>query len=211
MSSSQTAAAAATPHLILQTLLGQIPSEDFHTDFSMRACALSTADVQLLLTLLIKMGYDVSRATTLSSENDELHCVRCHETYLERKNGWSCCIIEHKVFVGEVERWGNVFHWTCGSCGEVGIEYGAGNGVEWPSDGICYEGKHTTDRDIVDYDGNNTLSCERKGCAGHESDNEDKDDEEDEDEEDEDDEDNSDHDDLGLCTYTGPGICGVCK
>jgi hypothetical protein len=189
--SSQTAAtAAAIPHLILETLLRQIPSEEFHTDFSIRACARSTTDVQRLLTLLTKMGYDVSCATTLSSENDELHCVRCHKTYLERKNGWSCCIIEHKVFIGGGERWGDIKCWKCGSCGEVGIEDASGNGVEWPGGGICYEGKHTTDRDIVRYDGDNTLSCKRKGCAGHESHNEDEDDEEDEDEE--------DHYDLGL-------------
>jgi hypothetical protein len=130
---------------------------------------LSPAEVEELLSLLIKMGMAVGNVTALVKDEEEFHCIRCHEKYLQRENAGSTCCIEHESFSGEGERMGpDIYHYTCKSCGEVGIEDGAGNGIDWPYHGICYEGPHTSDPEDVVYDGDNTLTCESVGCPGHE-------------------------------------------
>lgn len=153
-------------YLVLSTLLDHNQSSSLHLVLAQRAKAhLSVAEVQELLTLLEKMGFGVEDAEDLVEDKEELHCVRCHETYFERDNVGSPCLIEHEVFNGEGTRWGpDIYRYTCESCGEDGMEDGAGNGIDWPNHGICYEGEHTTDPDEVDYDDDNTLTCEAHGC-----------------------------------------------
>jgi hypothetical protein len=114
------------------------------------------------------MDMPVAYATCLVQDDEKIHCARCHETYLERDNDVSACLVDHEAFEGEGERWGgDIFHYTCQSCGRVGIEDGGGNGIDLPGDGICYEGPHTTYPDEVVY-GDNIHTCETNDCPDHE-------------------------------------------
>ncbi|KAG8717487.1 hypothetical protein FRC08_007342 [Ceratobasidium sp. 394] len=98
----------------------------------------------------------------------ELHCVRCHETYLESRNGPEECQIPHSDTEGvaqdeEDELWGG---FAC--CGEDFDE----------KDVICVFARHTTDKGMVIYYGDepvdeddeyfaqneNVKRCEAIGC-----------------------------------------------
>jgi hypothetical protein len=168
--SSQPQNTKPDPHLVLKTLLYHNQSPTLHETLTQKAeKMLSPTEAEELLNLFCKMGMNIGYATALAEDEEKFHCARCHKTYLERDNAGAVCCIEHEVFNDYPERWGgDIFHYTCKSCGRVGIEEGGGNGADWPDGGICYEGQHTCDPDDVDYDGDNTLTCESFGCPGHE-------------------------------------------
>ncbi|KAJ3544612.1 hypothetical protein NM688_g5720 [Phlebia brevispora] len=128
---------------------------------------LSETELQSLLNMLGELGADVEGARKLAAdtEPEEKHCVRCHDTYTERMNGWDACCIMHTSCMDESKRVGaDKYLYTCRSCGRDEIEIGAGNGMDWLNCDICFQGLHTTDADVVIYDDDNTLTCERKGC-----------------------------------------------
>jgi hypothetical protein len=128
---------------------------------------LSSDEVAELVGFFDKMRMDVSHAAALAKDEEEFHCARCHNTYLERDNAENACCLKHEVSDDSSKHGdGNTGH--CRFCGETAIEDGAGDGVDWPDDGICYEGRHTSDPDDVDYEGDNALTCEEVGCPGHE-------------------------------------------
>jgi len=158
------------PYLVFRTLLAHSQSPPLHLNLAEKAeKQLSPAEMQVLLDLFGKMGMAVGYATGLLEDEEDYHCARCHKTYLERDNVNSACYIKHEVFNGEGERWGgDIFHYTCKSCGREGIEDGGGNGIDWPDNGMCYKGPHTVDPDDVDYDGDNICTCKSVGCPGHE-------------------------------------------
>ncbi|KAG8744781.1 hypothetical protein FRC10_009429 [Ceratobasidium sp. 414] len=106
-------------------------------------------------------------AQELACLEPELHCVRCHETYFESRNGSDECQIPHSDKEGaaqdEDELWAG---FAC--CGEDFDE----------EDVICIFAKHTTDEGMVIYYGDepvdeddeyfaqneNVKRCEEMGC-----------------------------------------------
>ncbi|QRV85301.1 hypothetical protein RhiJN_13319 [Ceratobasidium sp. AG-Ba] len=105
----------------------------------------------------------------LESHQPELHCVRCHEEYLESENGPAECQIPHSDLEGVAQD-------------EDGDELRAGFeccGKEFSKrDNICFFGKHTTNEDEVVYYGatpvdeddeffaqnQNIIPCDENGC-----------------------------------------------
>lgn len=80
-----------------------------------------------------------------------LHCVRCHQDYVDIENTDRSCLVAHDDESAMVERVGTstkrgrgagagaTFETLWGCCGKT-VE---GDGDQGPPDGWCYEGRHT--------------------------------------------------------------------
>jgi hypothetical protein len=143
-------------HLVLRTVLLLHQSSQLHLLASRAEQHLSRSEVKEMLDLLCKMGLRVEDAIRLVKE--DMHCVRCHETYVERENNDTACLIDHDLFKHEGERG---FRITCESCHS---EYGTAGIIDGPKGGICFMGEHTTRPDKASYDNENTLTCKEIGC-----------------------------------------------
>ncbi|KAJ7083242.1 hypothetical protein C8R44DRAFT_992060 [Mycena epipterygia] len=122
--------------------------------------------------------------STRSEPEEDVHCVRCHETYKPSRNGGVSCQIEHEQDAeGEHEMGGYRFTLRC--CGlSLWSEYDDGPHEEWEPD-MCFVGRHTTEHQ---YDS----ALERIKYSGADScsdcDSEDEEEEEEEEDDDDDDE-----------------------
>ncbi|KAI0722277.1 hypothetical protein C8T65DRAFT_565058 [Cerioporus squamosus] len=111
----------------------------------------------------------------------KLHCVRCHQDFVEVENDDRSCLVPHDDESAEVERIGAAmranrapgtvgatFETLWGCCGKI-VE---GDGDQGPPDGWCYEGKHTTDIKRARFRADSTpqddklVSCLRLNCHG---------------------------------------------
>ncbi|KAJ3518345.1 hypothetical protein NMY22_g13726 [Coprinellus aureogranulatus] len=126
------------------------------------AMGYSSEDIQSLLDGLANVGFDravaQSQKVVEAEDQDDLHCVRCHKTYLERDNGVEACKIEHThtFTVAAFSSLSPSAH--CKNCGQVPPPSAV---VGKP----CIVARHTTNPKEV---GKTTLvkRCEEMGCNG---------------------------------------------
>ena len=144
----------------LQILLANISESELAKHLSAAPTACTPAQLKSLLSILKTLGMDVASARALSTASaaDPLHCVRCHKTYTEKKNGLKACVITHDGVDAEfVGRWPHEYLYECGQCGLSMYD----DEGEFPE--VCFEGRHTTDPEEVEY-GGTTEECEDIGC-----------------------------------------------
>lgn len=142
--------------------LSKISPQQLHVRLRQLAHLRSTraADVDALLAALERLGITITPSRAALEDNTLLHCVQCHKQYLERDNGVESCKVKHNWDEGE--RWGTGCRYRCESCGEYAEEISPGFGFDHET--MCFTGTHTTDVDVVDYEGTSTDTCDDNGC-----------------------------------------------
>jgi hypothetical protein len=85
-------------------------------------------------------------------DNLLLHCVRCHETFNDADNSDKACTIEHdtELFVGSrngMSSWYTGYLTCCGADYKFHRYYSK----DKADPAYCFQGKHTTDPNDVDY------------------------------------------------------------
>ncbi|KAJ3525229.1 hypothetical protein NM688_g8432 [Phlebia brevispora] len=122
---------------------------------------LTNDEIGTLLGLLKKLGMRVGEAErlVLRPAPTMLHCMRCHEEYVEENNAYHACYIEHVPAESSAEDQ----KVRCRVCGVLGTKIGTGGYVKWRRE-CCLEELHTTYEEDVEYNGENILTCRERGC-----------------------------------------------
>ncbi|KAG8744780.1 hypothetical protein FRC10_009428 [Ceratobasidium sp. 414] len=89
----------------------------------------------------------------------ELHCVRCHESYLDSNNGPNECQIPHSDTQGLAQDEDDEFWVGFGCCGRVFSK----------RDKICISGEHTINEDDVVYHGDTPVDEDDEYFAQNEN------------------------------------------
>jgi len=146
---------------ILSVLLSKMSGPHLHTTIwiALERKQLSGPEIETLLALLAKCGAPVDACRDAVVDTKEHHCVRCHESYMERNNGHESCEINHDFTRENYYRYNGGLMWTCDRCQEEVFEESPGDGLD--HDSPCEVGSHTTDELDLDYAAKN---C-GEGCS----------------------------------------------
>jgi hypothetical protein len=141
----------------LTYLLANLTPEELHKQLSSASTTLIPSQIEKLIIALRNAGIVVSAAQNAIADQTKRHCVRCHQSYLEKRNGLDACIMLHcRPEVNEKE--GKKGEYTHACCGLKTIVPVGGRANP------CFKGRHTTMTENVKY-GNNVWTCERLKCA----------------------------------------------
>lgn len=105
-----------------------------------------------------------SKKAKSRTNDDEQHCVRCHETFNlgDKKNK---CIVEHDTELFEGSRNGTVWYTgTLGCCG-ASYKFHRHYSDEKADPKYCFEGTHTTNAEEVEYNDTTVKHCTKDDCG----------------------------------------------
>ena len=141
----------------LTYLLANLAPEDLHKQLSSASTTLIPSQIEKLIIALQSAGIVISVAQNVVADQTKRHCVRCHQSYLEKQNGLDACIVLHcRPEVKEKDGKKGEYAYAC--CGLRAIV--AVGGKANP----CFKGRHTTMTENVKY-GLNVWTCEHSKCA----------------------------------------------
>jgi hypothetical protein len=141
----------------LTYILANLTPEELHKQLSGASTTLIPSQIEKLIIALQSAGIVTSAAQNAVANQTKRHCVRCHQSYLEKQNGLEACIILHcRPEMKEKEGRKAEYLYAC--CGLKAIV--AVSGRAYP----CFKGRHTTLTENVKY-GLNVWTCERSKCA----------------------------------------------
>jgi hypothetical protein len=151
--------AASESAATLTYLLANLTPEELHKQLSSASTTLMPSQIENLLAALQSAGIVTSVAQNAVADKTKRHCVRCHKTYLEKKNGSDACVVLHcRPEMKEQGGPGRKVEYLYACCGLKAIL--AISGRAHP----CFKGRHTTLAENVKY-GLNVWTCERTKCV----------------------------------------------
>ena len=124
-------------------------------------------DIDNLLHSLEKVGIIIGAAQAAARDTRIRHCVRCHQTYLERNNGFQACQVAHDK--PRLVKTGIQSNANTGPCGFKNYypccNQTADTDAGAPSH-YHFLGRHTTVETNVRYNSTNVRTCVMRKCAG---------------------------------------------
>jgi len=102
----------------------------------------------LLQTARYRLAEYGDREPLVMPSTEKSHCVRCHKDYAEYQNTNQACVIAHWGDLQRLHKHSDGSTWEWGGCGcTFESDY-----YDWcDTDESCYEARHTTDPDEVEY------------------------------------------------------------